>query len=279
MFTERIVGGIAVLGLSATLAACGGSGGMGGVVREVRLDTRTEPNTQEVYADMTSVIEVGKLVFPNLTLPIMDPKRPDKVYGNVTLSRSLDQKNRLVVSANLTEISKSQISQDRTLPNGTLIPVYGDQDLIVLPLDKSGKVYLDLSQNRKLLGVALAIKEFQNIGQYAPGLNLFFDIPQSNGITGIAGIFTGQGAYQNGIALFLDVTEAINRALPTAGSMRVAEASVSSQQFKTLSARAETPQDWVFVKQDDLLRSSRGRKVLGELQSFGTKRRMIQVSK
>lgn len=268
---------VAALGIMS-LTACG-KGGLSGIVREVKLETRTDSTTQDLYADLSSIINIGSLAFPTLTLPIFDPKNPLDQYGTVSLMRTVDQKNALVVSANLTEISKSQISMDKSLPNGTPVPVYGATDMIVLPIQNSGKIYLDLSQNRKLLGVAIAIKEFQNIGQYAPGLNIFFDIPEYNGIKGIAGIFTGQGATQNGIALFLDVTEALQKALPTSSALRLSSVSVDESQVKSMVAKREQVQDWVFVTNEAVQKSSKGRKVMNSLYDLSRKRKTIQVVK
>jgi hypothetical protein len=265
--------------LAATsLSACGGKG-IGGIVRDVKLETRTDPATQDIYADLTSIVEVGGLQFPSLTLPIVDPKNPFMQYGTLTLARTADRKNAVIVSTNLTELSQANLTVDRTLPNGNPIPVYGEQDLITLPIQKAGKVYLDLSQNRKLLGFAIAIKEFQNIGKYAPGLNLFFDIPSNNGIEGIGGVFTGAGEYQNGIALFLDVTDAINKAMPSSSSSRIAAASLDTAEVSRMQSQQIQPQDWVFVKQDSALNSSKARKVLGDIYKMSSKTRVINVAK
>jgi hypothetical protein len=268
---------VSALSLSA-LMACG-KGGLRGIVQDVKLETRTDPTTQDLFADLSSIVSVGNLIFPAISIPILDPNNPLEQYGTVSLVRTVDQKNALVVSANLTEISKSQLSMDRTLPNGTPVPIYGSTDMIVLPIERAGRLYLDLSQNRKLLGVAIAIKEFQNIGQYAPGLNLFFDIPESNGIKGVAGVFTGQGPNQNGIALFLDVTEALDRALPTTSQFRIASAVIDDSTMKMMSARGDQVQDWVFVTSESAQKSSRGRKVLSGLYELSRKKKVLQVAR
>ena len=194
-----------------TLTACGGSVGSNLING---LSITTSQNAGDVMVTVSTEINTGNLVFPMVTLPILDPNNPSTSYGSISVQRTLAGKNVLSANVDITKVSGAHgILDSSTLPNGTQIPVAGVANVIAFQAGSSSRVYMSLTDQTKMLGVAVAIKEFDAIGGYLPGANLFFDVPQTSGVSGIAGIFTGSQSGQSGIALFVDASAAINNIL------------------------------------------------------------------
>lgn len=220
--------GILLLAIAFALAACGNNS----IVENVSVKTNQDSN-QDLWVTLTSQLNMGGLAFPALTIPIANPKFPSELLGSVGLQRSLEGKNLLAVSANLTEISKNQFLQDNELPNGTPIPVSGLNSVVSVRFNSQSKIYFGGSDNSVMFGVALAIPLFDNIGKYLPGVNLFLPLPTKPNIEGLGGVFTGS-ANQSGIGLFVKVPSAIksfDRSLPLVKN----SASLQSQNISSLS--------------------------------------------
>ncbi len=175
------------------------------------LSVHSSPVQNDVMVHIEAVFNAGNLMFPLISLPIVDPKVPTRPFGTLTLQRTLDGRNVLGVDLNVSRISNTDgLVAPNLLPNGNQIPVAGVRDLIAFQAGSSSRVYLSLNETSKMLGVAVAVKEFDSIAQYVPGANLFFEFPQQNGIRGTAGIFTGVTSGQSGFGLFIDATEALS---------------------------------------------------------------------
>ncbi len=190
--------------LLGTLTGCGGASG---IVQNLKLETRTDSSSGDVYLETRGEIKIGNLRFPNFSLPVVDPSQPGKSYGQITLQRTLDSKNVLIANINMTEAAHIPGLSDNRLPNGNPIPVANAENIIALRAGQNTRVYFGTSSGRSIFGVAVAISEFDSIARYVPGANLFFDLPVRNNISGLAGIFTSVNSGESGLALFIDATQ------------------------------------------------------------------------
>jgi hypothetical protein len=208
------------------LQGCGSNGIGTQLVKS--LSVRSTPQQNDVLVSVSAELNTGNLVFPLINLPIVDPKMPTRPYGNLMLQRTVDGKNVLTAEINVSRISNTDgILAPNLLPNGNQIPVAGVKDLIAFQAGSSSRVYLSLNDTTKMLGVAVAVKEFDSVAQYVPGANLFFDMPQTNGIRGLAGIFTGTRSGESGFGIFIDATQALQD-LVLASTNRVIKLEASS---------------------------------------------------
>lgn len=191
---------------------CGKGGGIGSLVQDVQVKTYEQDG--ELLGELRAQLTTGALILAGLDLPIVDPKKPGKVYGHVTINNNFGGGggSELAVQLNLSQILNAAPMQS-TLPNGTPIPVggLGGAAVVALPVGSTGaRVYVGLGTDVAMLGLALPFRQFDQIGQYVPGINLFQPF-SSNKINGIVGIFTGANAGQNGLALFADLSGLIHK--------------------------------------------------------------------
>lgn len=240
--SERLLKQSTSIIIASALFLQGCGGGIGSdLVRS--LSVVSAPNGSDVMVTVSSELNAGNLIFPAINLPIVDPKTPSRPYGSLILQRTLEGKNMLTIQVNVTRIAGNNTSlASNLLPNGTNIPVAGVKDVIALQAGSSSRVYLSLNETSKMIGVAVAIKEFDSIAQYVPGANLFFDIPQSNGIRGLAGIFTGTTSGTSGFGIFIDATSALQKLqmAPIANKVLGISGSAGSKTLAATSAAAKS---------------------------------------
>lgn len=190
-------------------------------VKSVNLKTYQYEN--DAYAEVQAVLNSANMQMPSIDLPIVDPRHPGSVYGRVSLKPTLGGDAQLGIAVNLTDVAQVP-GDDPRLPNGAALPVGGLDSARVVPLpiaNTGARVYLALDGgynggvNAKtlMIGTAIPIREFNNVGRYVGGANIFLPFQFDNGTRGIAGIFTGQGDGQNGFALFIDVSALIPQQL------------------------------------------------------------------
>lgn len=197
--------GLILIGLTAFLSACGNSS----LVEKISVQTSQDFN-QDTWVTLNTQLNMGALSFPGLLIPVPNPKFPSEMMGRVQLQRSLDGKNILTVSANISEIEKTHLEQDNFLPNGSVIPVVGLTSVVSAKFNSNSKIYFGGSEQSLMFGISLAIPLFDNIGKYLPGVNLFLPLPAESKIEGLGGVFTGGGLGQNGIGLFVKVPNGFN---------------------------------------------------------------------
>jgi hypothetical protein len=214
-----------------------GKQGQGGLAKSVQIRTYTQDG--DIWGEVVANFETGGLTFPALTLPIFDPKVPGVSYGTVSFRPILSGGTELVVAVNISDIANVQ-NVMTTLPNGTPIPVGGLSQCTTVGLPVGGTktiVYVALGEGCAMVGVALAIKELDNVGQHVGlPLNFFPAFDFGNGVRGIAGVFTGTTSGSSGIALFVDFAGAMAPRVGLAsrsGLMRVDALSVNHLKFET----------------------------------------------
>ena len=224
--------GLAALTLSLGLVGCGQNGE--NIVRDVSVRTYVQNN--DVYVEVLTVIDTGNAHLPSIQLPIFDPRNPGKVYGSVAIREVFAGGGgaEIGIAANLTTITGVQGLNDPTLPNGTPIPVggLGNTPVIKLSISQDSKIYAAYNPGVALIGAALSLKEFDQIGQRIGGVNFFPSFSFPNGIRGIAGIYTGQNSHQNGLALFVDIGPALKPPGGGAGlTLRMSEIGIGGSQL------------------------------------------------
>jgi hypothetical protein len=230
----KFLKGLLLLATIATLSACGNNA----IVENISVKTSQDAN-QDIWVALSTQLNMGALSFPALTIPVVNPKFPSELLGQVSLQRSLEGKNVLVVNANISEIGKNQLTNDNLLPNGNAIPVAGLSGVVAVKFNSSSKVFLGGSNDSLMVGIALAIPLFDNIGKYLPGVNMFLPLPTASQIEGLGGVFTGS-AGQSGIGIFVKVPSTINttssKTILASNSIQTTAPDLSSRSIMTKSS-------------------------------------------
>jgi hypothetical protein len=175
------------------------------VLTGVKVEAKTVDN--DVWMSFAADLNLGAMQFASISLPVLHPRGQTPV-GQLELVSGLGGVNQLKISVNVSELTDIQAAT-ATLPNGNMIPLIANNQVIAVNIGKGARVYLALSETVTAIGVAVPIAAFDNIGRSLPGLN-FFPIINSNNVIGTAGIFTGMNPGQSGIAVVADVSKVVN---------------------------------------------------------------------
>jgi hypothetical protein len=181
-----------------TLASCGGSKPM---VNDVKVSTSVVDG--DIHLSLSADLSIGNVLLPNASIPIILPKS-GKEIGHVSLVNNGQGENTLGVDLNISETANLDLDSAR-LPNGTMIPLIADRQVIVVPIGKGTEVYISITGDQAAVGVAVPIKSFDQMGSKV-GTSSLMPIFQTNGVIGAAGVFTSREAGKNGIALIADVS-------------------------------------------------------------------------
>jgi hypothetical protein len=206
------------------------------ILSGVKVETRTEES--DVWLSFAADLNLGAMSFASVSVPVLHPRGQTPI-GQLELGSALGGVNQIKISINVSELSDIQTST-ATLPNGNMIPLLGNNEVIAVEVGKGAKIYLVLSEGVTALGVAVPIGAFDNIGRTLPGLNLF-PIVRTGNIIGTAGIFTGATSGQNGIAVVADLSQVVNfgKPLPEAFALMALDAK-SSPEFIQLDYQSHT---------------------------------------
>jgi hypothetical protein len=205
---------LTLLALSSLLVSCGKNPNLN-FVKTVELKTFQKDN--QAYGQVRTNLDTGSIQLPGISLPITDPRNPIINYGNLGIVLNLNGTTDIVIDVNLSAVAQLP-GGPATLPNGTALPVGGlnGVDVIELAVDRTGaKVYFAFGSNVVLAGTAIPIREFNGIGQYIGGANLFTAFQAGSSVRGIAGIFTGKNEGQNGIGFFVDASKLLQTSPPS----------------------------------------------------------------
>lgn len=161
------------------------------------VDVQTELNDDgDQLASVDFTFDIG-----NQSLPFAHFPLPNN-YGMVVLSNQ-DGKAHIGFSLNLSAVADLP-SGEATLPNGTAVPLdtYG-AGVIEIPIEEiNGEVYVSFVNGKAVVGIAVAIEQFDGIGGEMGTVNVFpvFNI---NAFQISAGIFTSNVPGQSGLAAFV----------------------------------------------------------------------------
>lgn len=199
-----------LLGIACGLSACGQSS----IISRLDVNTTADANS-DVIMDVEADFNLGKLRFPSLALPIPNIQKPGQNYGTLQIGYTVDGKNQLKMKVNVSQIEGGSLHTDHKLPNGENIPVSTSTAVFSIPILGSSKVYFGFTDNSVVLGLALAIQQLDAIGQYLPGTQIFLPVKLKTGGEALAGVFTGSGSGQNGLALFINAqVDNLGRTIP-----------------------------------------------------------------
>lgn len=167
----------------------------------------TENRNGDIWMSFAADMNLGAMQFASISVPVLHPRGQTPI-GQLELTSGLAGVNQLKISVNVTELADVQTTS-ATLPNGNMIPLIANNQVIAVNIGNGAKVYLAISEKVTAIGVAVPISAFDSIGRTLPGLN-FFPVVATGEVIGTAGIFTGMSAGQNGIAVVADVSKVVN---------------------------------------------------------------------
>jgi hypothetical protein len=144
---------------------------------------------------------------------------PDTVISlnhNYGMFRSYNQKekNYFGLDLNIESILNTPSSSMPTLPNRNPIPLNsGNAEVIELPINGTkGKVYIAVSGNLAMIGIATVIKNFEGLRtdrRRSKFADVFKQYKVGN-INVLAGVFTSVDNKRNGVAIFADMAPVWN---------------------------------------------------------------------
>ena len=194
--------------VSPLLTGCGDNASQQ-IVTNIEVSSYTQDG--DIFAEFAADLDFGAVSLPTVYYPVMHPQTGEHL-GTVSLTTNFDGSNAVDLDINISNIAGLQGSSQPTLPNGHPLPVGGLNGVSVVQLPVQGtlaQVYVALGENVAMAGVAIPITQLDSIGGSLGGID-FFPSFHINNVKGIAGIFTGSGTGQNGIALFVDLGDVIN---------------------------------------------------------------------
>jgi hypothetical protein len=174
------------------------------------VDLGTHEFEGRTFVDLEAIVLMGRLHFPNLEVPILDP-RSMRDLGRVLLQPLDDGSNRLFVSVDFEAASSIDPALGLSLPNGRELPralALGSAKMIGIPILEASRIYVGGNLKSNLaVGVALGIPALDSVTQSIPiPLNLFFSYPFSAEVSGVAGLYSSPMRGRNGVGIFAKKT-------------------------------------------------------------------------
>jgi len=174
------------------------------------VDLSTHESLGRTYVDLEAIVVMGKLHFPNLEVPILNPSSLQNL-GSLLLQPLDDGSNRIFVSVDYEAATSLDPALGHALPNGRELPRAlgaGSLGMIGIPILQGSRIYVggDLKSNL-IVGAALGVPALDSVTQSIPiPLNLFFKFPFSPEVTGVAGLYSSPMRGQNGVGIFAKKT-------------------------------------------------------------------------
>lgn len=192
---------LTLLVLMVSFVSCGGSKPM---VDDIKVVPRQVDG--DILLSLTADLSIGNVQLPMAAVPIR--LKNGKEIGTLTLLTTSDGRNQLSMDVNVSETANLNLASDR-LPNGSVIPLIGDSQVITIPVGSKVVVYLSLAENNAALGVSIPIRSFDKIGEKV-GTAALMPFFNKNGRVGAAGLYTSKTAGLNGFSLVADISDLIN---------------------------------------------------------------------
>lgn len=184
------------------LTACG-SNEVSNIVRNIDVRTYEHPQTRHTYVEVKAKFDATNMVFPSAFLTVVDPENPGRELGTVQLQNDMNGQNLLTLNADVSGFKLGDYISDSKLPNGNPLPVTGLSKVLALNV-KEGKtrIYIAEQNDQLVVGIAVAMKEFDGLAASIPNSNIFFGFNGGPSVTGVAGFFTGSKTSESGLAMF-----------------------------------------------------------------------------
>ena len=193
---------VVVIMSSLLLTSCGGNSGM---VNGVQIGT--ENIDGDIYLSLTTDLNIGNVQFAAAQIPIFDPDTREQL-GSVSMVTDEFGQSSLQINVNLTRSSDFDLSSAQ-LPNGMMLPMIGQREVIVVPLGKGAELYISLTSASAIVGISIPVSGLDSIGR-STGPLTFMPFFNANNYRGAAGIYNSFNAGENGIAVVVDATEALS---------------------------------------------------------------------
>jgi hypothetical protein len=232
----------------------------------------------DVWASLNADLSSSGFIISSLNVPIVDPKNTSIEYGQISLSPVVCSSgtvcvegSQLSLSINLTAVAALPTTTT-DLPNGTPVPLSGLTNLIGLSIGKTGGVvYLDLSSNTAVIGVAFPFAALNGVGTYVPGLDIFDTLSFGN-VPAYIGVFAGSGTNETGLALFVNASSVI---YPTT---TIPTTTADAVQAQAVLANAAVPSSSEKIS----LKANKGSAyqeyvLLSGIQSLGNKHTVLEL--
>lgn len=220
------MGKLALLGSTALFLSACGDNSLSNAFKNVSITNLDQDG--HAVVELKAEVGTANIIFAGASLPILDPKT-GKNLGSISMQRTIEGKNLLTVSANITGIKLGNVLTDNKLPNGNSVPVAGLTSLIAVPAGHSSRIYIGEAGDKMMVGVAVAIEQFDVLAQYIPGQSVFFNLSGGK-VSGLGGFFTSAQSAKSGIALFVQTK------VPSIGLPSTSLASADSTAFSSASA-------------------------------------------
>lgn len=180
------------------------------------VEVQTTQQGGDVQVSLAADLNIGNLQLPIASFPIFLPKTGRQI-GLISLGSDASGINQMVLDINVSEAANLQLASVQ-LPNGTALPIIGNNAVLVIPAGKI-QVYLSLLDGAQALGVAIPVKTFDSIGAKI-GTSALMPIFSQKGVIGAAGIYTSSEPGKNGFALVADISSMIDVSIPNVFAMR-----------------------------------------------------------
>lgn len=161
------------------------------------LDFKTENVGGTYYTGFDAVIDLNGLSLPTATLPIYAPKNKSITIGELKIDA-----NTIGVRVDLKSALKVDVLDGTKLPNGRPVPVTLPTGVLPIAFPIGGtnsKLYLAVSSETLMAGVAVTFKDDGLPDFLKQSLNAFFKFTIANNLTGNVGLFSGDAF---GLGLF-----------------------------------------------------------------------------
>lgn len=172
-------------------------------------DIRVAPSYQgsDVIISVDADLSLGNVTLPATNIPIYLPSTWQDI-GSVQMRVNGVGANNLKISLNLSAISQIE-AQRALLPNGSTLPLIGENKTIVIPIQNKLNVYVSFGDGIAALGVAVPFKNLDGLGQNV-GTTALFPVFNIQNVFGTAGLYTSKTKGENGFALFADLSRVLD---------------------------------------------------------------------
>lgn len=199
---QQLLKPFALLVLLVSFASCGSQKPM---VDDILVSPYYE--NDDLHISLSANLSIGNVNLPQASFPIIHPKSGEEI-GIVSMISLGGNQNLLDLAVNVSAISNLN-SEVAKLPNGSILPLIGNNRSIVIPIGSKVELYLSIGDGQVALGVSLPFKTLDKVGAKI-GTSALFPMFNIKEVVGSAGLYFSREAGKNGFALFADVTNVLD---------------------------------------------------------------------
>jgi len=189
--------------LALSLSACSGNNA-NNFFKSVDVNLSTQG--ADTWVNLTSAFDLGKAQLQPETVTVLDPKTQSPV-GTASFGENASGQGTIAFSVKVSAFINASATLGDSLPNGGPLPLslgVNPGDLTAIPILTNSRIYLGGdSATRITAGIALGIPGLDSaVSSISAPANLFFTIPFTANLIGVAGIYAAPVADETGIAVF-----------------------------------------------------------------------------